>query len=92
MAYRIIQELLNNIQKHAKAQKAFVKIIFSAENIHVSVKDNGIGFNTQNVSDGIGIKNIKARIKFLDAKYKLSSSSNGTSFSMDIPVKKTEQN
>ncbi|CAL2086907.1 conserved membrane protein of unknown function [Tenacibaculum sp. 190524A02b] len=78
--YRIIQEALQNIIKHAKA--SHLTLAFSKQNGHIliSIEDNGVGFNTAKNRNGIGINNIKSRVKRLKATLELDSSpNNGTS-------------
>ena len=59
--YRIIQEQLNNIVKHAKATKVVIKLLQNKKSIKLIISDNGIGFNTGKKRNGIGIANIKSR-------------------------------
>lgn len=61
--YRIIQEQLNNIVKHAKASMVHIAIIQSTRQLRVTVKDNGIGFSPDQATKGIGLKNIKNRVE-----------------------------
>jgi len=62
--FRIVQEQLNNIMKHAKASA--VRIVFTQkeDEIVLTVADNGIGFDVTKDADGIGIINIKSRAEF----------------------------
>jgi len=85
--YRTLQETLHNIHKYAKATK--VRIHFSEINgmLHVEIMDNGIGFNPNNKTKGIGLKNIVSRIEKLNGEVKfISSPENGTKISMIIPL------
>lgn len=85
--YRTLQETLHNIHKYAKATK--VRIHFSEINgmLHVEIMDNGIGFNPNNKTKGIGLKNIESRIEKLNGEVKfISSPENGTKISMIIPL------
>lgn len=85
--YRIIQEGLYNIHKHAKASKATVAIIQDENNICMSISDNGNGFDVAKTKEGIGIKNIKLRIKQLSGKLSINSSTkHGTYINMAIPI------
>ncbi|WP_028888742.1 tetratricopeptide repeat-containing sensor histidine kinase [Tenacibaculum ovolyticum] len=86
--YRIIQEALQNILKHAKAEK--VTLAFSKDDQHIIIelKDNGVGFNSKKGKKGIGIKNIKSRVKKLNGSVEfLSELSKGTSLIIKIPYK-----
>lgn len=59
--YRIVQEQLNNILKHAKAKKVTISLLQNNKWIKLSMTDDGIGFNTANHQNGIGIANIRSR-------------------------------
>ncbi len=65
--YRIVQELLNNILKHASASEAFVQLIKEQNRLSVVVEDNGKGFdpNTHGNKDGAGLINIRSRVDYL---------------------------
>lgn len=65
--YRVIQECVNNVIKHAKASRLDIAIIKDKDGMSITVEDNGVGFNTQNITkfDGIGLKNIQNRIQYL---------------------------
>ncbi len=59
--YRIIQEQLSNIIKHANAQEASINLSQDGLSIHLTISDNGVGFDTSKNRNGIGITNIKNR-------------------------------
>ncbi|WP_298319575.1 sensor histidine kinase [uncultured Aquimarina sp.] len=86
--YRIIQELVNNIVKHANASEALIQINQHKNRLHVTIEDNGIGFNIHSKSNGIGLQNIKSRVSYLRAHLDVSSNNKGTSFSIDIDLNK----
>ncbi|WP_395061113.1 sensor histidine kinase [Flavobacterium sp.] len=60
--YRILQEAIHNINKHADATNASINIILDERNICMAVQDNGKGFDESYVQDGIGLKNMRQRI------------------------------
>jgi PAS domain S-box-containing protein len=62
--FRIVQEQLNNIIKHAKASRVTIDLYQNEDNIVLSVADDGIGFDVTKNTDGIGIINIKSRAAF----------------------------
>jgi PAS domain S-box-containing protein len=62
--FRIVQEQLNNIIKHAKASRVKIGLFQNEVYIVLSVADNGIGFDVTKNVDGIGILNIKSRAAF----------------------------
>ncbi len=82
--YRMIQELINNILKHAKATQALIQINNHNENIHIIVEDNGIGFDNSKNHSGLGLKNIESRIAFLNADLIIDTNNNGTTINIDI--------
>ena len=65
--YRIVQELLNNILKHAGATEAFVQVIKEDKRLNIVVEDNGKGFDPSLVENikGAGWINIRSRIEYL---------------------------
>ena len=74
--YRIIQECVNNVLKHAKATALDISIIKDKDGTSISIEDNGGGFNSSliNKNEGIGLKNIKARVAFLKGTVEWESS------------------
>jgi len=61
--YRILQEALQNIRKHAKASKVEVSFNKKDGQIALEIKDDGVGFAMNNRKKGIGLKNIKSRVE-----------------------------
>jgi len=59
--FRIVQEGLNNILKHANATKVTISLTQNKKSIILSISDNGVGFDTTNKSKGIGVGNINNR-------------------------------
>lgn len=86
--YRIIQELVTNILKHSKATEALIQFNYREDELFITVEDNGIGFDKTKLSKGIGHKNIKTRIDFLNAQLDVDSSSAGTSYTISIDLNK----
>lgn len=84
--YRIIQEGLHNIIKYSEAK--FVEINFTNGNktLKIEIKDDGIGFNTNATTDGIGLTNMKSRIKELNGKLDINSNNLGSNLIMYIPL------
>ena len=84
--YRIVQESLQNIYKHAEASK--VKISFKPKKnvICLSISDDGKGFDIHKSRKGIGLKNIASRVNELEGKVNFQSEINkGTTITIDIP-------
>jgi len=89
MLYRIIQELLNNIIKHAQATEAIVQFNREANRLHVTVEDNGRGFNTME-TDGqhhAGLETVQSRVIYLKGKLSIESQQGlGTTVMMDFLI------
>ena len=80
MLYRIIQELLNNSIKHAKAKKIWLSIRETElSQLEIRYWDDGIGFPSEVLenSDGMGLLNIKNRAQAIQAKAKFSNNTEG---------------
>ncbi|MEO7215031.1 sensor histidine kinase [Mucilaginibacter sp.] len=87
--YRVIQETVNNVIKHAKADKLDIKLTRDATGINAVIADNGVGFNTALKDDfgGIGLKNIATRIEYLKGTIDYFSARNkGTTIKVWVPV------
>jgi len=86
-AYRIVQELINNILKHAEATRADVQLTRHEYHLNIIINDNGKGFK-KNKKQGIGLRNIKERLHKLQGTLDIDSvSGHGTSITIDIPIK-----
>lgn len=59
--YRIVQEQLNNIIKHAQANHVVVRLRHDEANIYLTVQDDGIGFDPSRKSKGVGLTNMETR-------------------------------
>jgi signal transduction histidine kinase len=74
--YRIIQEQLNNIIKHADAKNVFVELLEDSHSVDLIIRDDGKGFNPQEKSNGIGLTNIQNRAELLNGRLEITSSPN----------------
>lgn len=72
--YRIIQELINNIIKHASAQKALVQLSMSNDLLTITVEDNGKGIAPEALRRGAGLKNLEAKVLMLQGQITFESS------------------
>ncbi|WP_272151622.1 sensor histidine kinase [Tenacibaculum aiptasiae] len=72
--FRILQEFFSNTIKHSKATKLEVFLNYKEDAIEIEAKDNGVGFEMKKVRlKGIGLQNIKARAKLINAEAKFKS-------------------
>ena len=87
--YRILQECVNNVIKHAAASNLDIALIKDESGINATIEDNGKGFNTKykNNFTGIGLDNIQKRIDFLKGTIEWQSSPGaGTLVALHIPT------
>jgi signal transduction histidine kinase len=88
--YRIFQEVINNAQKHSKASRLEIRSFCTAQDVNISFKDNGNGFDmntTLQTKTGIGINNIIYRTEMLNGKPIIHSEINkGTEIILKIPL------
>ncbi|TBN05302.1 tetratricopeptide repeat-containing sensor histidine kinase [Hyunsoonleella flava] len=86
--YRILQESLHNIHKHANATYIIISIKLENNVICLTVTDNGSGFDVSKSKAGIGLKNMNARIKEVDGSILVESEKDkGTTVSIKVPTK-----
>ena len=72
--YRIIQEQLNNILKHAQASSVSIELNKQREQIRLCVEDDGKGFDPRMRRNGVGISNIMSRAELYNGKVEIDSS------------------
>ncbi|WP_331582131.1 sensor histidine kinase [Puia sp.] len=92
--FRIVQEALQNIVKHAQASHVRVVLSFSIADLRLKIADNGIGFDPSPtnwaVQNGLGLINIRNRAKLLNASVEFDSTSGaGTAIIICMPIKQT---
>lgn len=86
--YRIIQEALNNIVKHANAVSAKLTIVHKKNKVLINIQDNGKGFSIedeQQSSSSLGLKTLQERMAMLKGKVRIESGDLGTIISLIIP-------
>ncbi|GGG35568.1 two-component sensor histidine kinase [Dokdonia pacifica] len=74
--YRIIQECLMNINKHANAKHITVTFKSKDASVELTIEDDGVGMDTAKAKSGIGMKNIKSRVAQIAGSYKIISKMN----------------
>jgi len=96
--FRIVQEGLNNIKKHSKANNVIIILNIGIEKIYLKIKDDGIGFNVNEKIDsldnklGFGLYNIRERVDLLKGKIDIESELNkGTKIDVVIPLCEEEE-
>ena len=87
--YRIIQESMQNIFKHANAKVVKISISLEKDLICLDIIDDGDGFDTSKNNKGIGLKNMRSRVEDIKGAIAFSSkTNNGTLVSVKIPYLK----
>lgn len=85
--YRVVQEVLNNMIKHAQAKLILVQLYNDGGKVHLKISDDGTGFDTTTIekSSGIGWKNIFSRLSLIDGKIDIDSKlGQGTTIHIDV--------
>ena len=86
--YRIVQEQLNNIMKHAKASKAALSLSKTDDLFIVIIEDDGIGIHPESGKKGIGLNNIEKRAQYFGGRMKVTSSPGaGFRLRVEIPLR-----
>lgn len=92
MVYRIVQELLSNIMKHAAASEAFLQLNRNDNILSITIEDNGKGFNSKNMENeqaGMGLEGIKNKINYIGGQIDIHSQNGvGTSIFIQLTLQK----
>jgi signal transduction histidine kinase len=85
--YRIVQEQLKNIIQYSKATEITIELRSANNNLVLSVTDNGTGFDSNKVNQGIGLSNIYERVKLYDGIVDLDTApGKGCRITINIPL------
>jgi two-component system NarL family sensor kinase len=87
--FRMVQELFNNIVKHSSASRATLKLTRKKNTVHLSVSDDGAGFdiNEARYKGGLGIANLRSRVEDLGGEIQIESGENkGTTTEIHLPL------
>jgi signal transduction histidine kinase len=85
--FRILQELVNNAIKHAEASILTIYITKNADTINIMVEDDGKGFDKNQLSNGIGLKNLRKEVVLMEGNCDIDSNpTRGTTINIDIPI------
>jgi len=87
--FRIMQEALTNIERHAEARQVFISLEEAEHQVRLHVSDDGIGFNVQQVERlhaGIGLRNIRERVEHFGGQLWLSSAPDGSELEVMLPA------
>ena len=88
VVYRIVQELVNNIIRHAGATEALVQLMRNEDMLNIIVEDNGRGFDPSATSKGAGLGNVRSRVDYLHGAMDIRAEpNNGVSIHIECPLK-----
>jgi signal transduction histidine kinase len=87
--YRIVQEALTNVSKHARATSAGVMIDVGDREVLVEVRDDGQGFDTTDKKDGFGLTGLAERVYLAGGTLELDSGEQGTRVRALLPARRT---
>lgn len=73
LIYRTVQEIIQNIIKHAEAGKALVQIQYDGEYLSITIEDNGKGFDRSKAHEGMGLRSIKNRLQLFHSQLDIKS-------------------
>jgi two-component system sensor histidine kinase UhpB len=86
-AYRMIQEALSNIVKHARATRASVTLALDAAGLRIVIADNGAGFDAASTGDGIGIVGMRERVYAFNGSIAIATAiGDGTRIAIFLPA------
>ncbi|HYG02372.1 MAG TPA: histidine kinase [Chryseosolibacter sp.] len=86
IVFRIIQELLSNSIKHANATAISIHLNTFDDLLNIIYEDNGIGFKSDPIQNGLGLDNVESRIRSINGTSKFESGTFGVSYTIDIPL------
>jgi len=87
MLYRVVQEQLANITKYSKAKEASITLKKTDSTLFLTIVDNGVGFDTTQKSNGIGLTNMKSRIEYYSGNMNIiSAPRKGCKLEISIPA------
>ena len=90
--YRILQEALANVLKHADASRVDVTLSFDEDEVRLSVSDDGVGVDLDGAAPGYGLENMRQRAEELGGRFEISGENGvGTTVDVTLPVKRGEQ-
>jgi signal transduction histidine kinase len=86
--YRIAQEALANVRKHANATRVEIDLRATSQDVRLCIRDDGVGFNPdREATGGQGLLGMRERVKLLDGRLRLvSQPGRGTRVSVWIPL------
>ncbi len=89
--YRIVQEVMNNIIKHAQATNVLLQVVELEDSVTIYIEDNGKGMDDQAAKDGLGLKILKSNVEYLNGTIEINGNTNkGTFILAELPIEKLD--
>ena len=88
--YRVLQEAITNVAKHARASVAYVSVAVEERELVVEVRDDGEGFDVEARTDGFGLAGIRERIGLAGGTLRLESGEDGTLLRARLPIPESD--
>lgn len=83
--YKIIIEIITNTIRHAQATQGMIQLSYSSDQLEIIAEDNGVGI-THESKEGMGLRNIRKRVKLLSGNIHLDTRPGNTTFIIQIPL------
>jgi signal transduction histidine kinase len=89
--YRLVQEALTNVTKHARANHVHVAVTESDGQLLVEVKDDGVGFDPDAGSQGFGLAGMHERVSIAEGTLSIDSGEQGTILKASLPLRNRDR-
>ena len=87
VVYRVVQEALTNAARHARSESVAVRLGQTNGEVHVSIADDGEGFDPTAPTEGFGLVGMRERVSLVGGRFELTSSSGGTTVTVSLPAR-----
>jgi PAS domain S-box-containing protein len=87
VVYRVVQEALTNAARHARPESVAVRLSHRTGEVHVSITDDGEGFDPTAPTEGFGLVGMRERVSLVGGRFELASSSGGTTVAVSLPAR-----
>jgi signal transduction histidine kinase len=87
VVYRLVQEALTNVLKHARGHSVRVSLTMSGERVDVEVQDDGVGFDPTASTNGFGLAGMRERVYLAGGTLEVAPSNQGTVVRASLPVR-----
>ena len=85
--YRIVQEALTNVVKHARARRVSVVVTRRPSSVATLIEDDGRGFDPGETGEGLGVVGMRERVALIDGHLQIESGAAGTTIAVEVPLR-----